>query len=817
MQIKFNVVGMTCAACSARVEKVVSAIDGVEKVEVNLLKGSMIVYAHDDTISYEIISAVKKAGYLAQLTENAKEQKADSTEDMKSVKLRLILSFVFLAILMYFSMGHMVGLPVPHWYHGAENAVTAALLQLMLTLPVLYLNRNYFINGTKAIVHGGPNMDSLIAVGSFASFAYSIASLFIMSYAAGHGDMVALQYHSMHLYFESAAMILTLVSLGKYLEKRAKGKTGDAISALMELNPKNATVIRNSEHVLIPISEVVVGDIVVIRSGNRIPVDGVIVEGRGSVDQSALTGESIPVDKAVGDRVSAATINTEGYFLVRAEKVGTDTTFSQIIRLVEHAGGSKAPIARLADKVAGVFVPVVMAISVVTFAGWLIGGYDLSFAFSRAVAVLVISCPCALGLATPVAIMVATGRGASMGVLYKNAEVLEKLHNVNIVVFDKTGTLTQGHPEVTHVIPSSIGEERLLQLAASLEAKSEHLFAKAILRRWGEAGLLDSTEFQTLPGQGVSAKIDGKIIYGGNAALMQDLNISVPDMSEYTDQGMTPLFFALSDTTYLGCILVADVLKPDSVDAINKLKSIGIQTVMLTGDNKQTALSIAQKAGIQHVISDVLPADKADTITSLQKNGDRVLMVGDGINDAPALATAYVGMAIGSGTDIAVESSDVVLMNPSIVSVSDAILLSRSTIKNIRQNLFWAFFYNVVGIPIAAGALYPLFGLELSPMLGAAAMSLSSLFVVSNALRLRFFKTKQIEKQMEEKTMEFIIHVDGMMCSHCKARVEETCKAINGVQDAVVDLQQKEVKVTGNASIEEVKKAITDAGYKVID
>ena len=824
MKMQFQVDGMTCAACSSRVEKVVSAVAGVDKVEVNLLRGSMVVFASDALVSDTIIREVEKAGYTARIPGNRYAVNNRADDSLKPMRIRVILSLLFLLILMYFTMGHMLNLPLPHWYHGTQNAVVAAIVQLFLTLPVIYLNRSYYSRGLKALFHRSPNMDTLIAVGSLAAFVYSTVSLFIMANAIGRGDLETVAYHSTHLYFESAAMILALVTLGKYLETKAKGKTGDAIAALMDLNPKIATVIRNGEQITVSVEEVAVGDVVVIRSGDLIPVDGTVLEGRGSVDQSALTGESVPVEKTVGDTVAAATVNTEGYMLIRADQVGEDTTLSQIIHLVEQAGGSKAPIARLADKVAGVFVPIVMTLSLLTFVAWLIAGQDFSFCFTTAIAVLVISCPCALGLATPVAIMVGTGRGATLGVLYKNAEALEKLHSVHTVVLDKTGTLTQGRPDVTHILPVSVDQDRLLQLAASLEAKSEHLFAKAVLRHWGDRPLLDSVDFQTLPGRGVSAEIDGQLVYGGNASLMNELGVSVPDMSSYAVQGMTPLHFAFADKTYLGCILVADVLKPDSADAVKKLKKFGLSIVMLTGDNHDTAAAIANKAGIDRVISDVLPGDKASAVMELEREGNHVLMVGDGINDAPALATAYVGMAIGAGTDVAVESADIVLMSGSLAAVCNAIALSRATIRNIRQNLFWAFFYNTIGIPVAAGVLYPTFGLLLNPMIGAAAMSLSSVFVVSNALRLRFFKadkdisiTHKKSQPEEVKLMETVIKVNGMMCTHCKARVESVCKAVAGTQDAVVDLEKKQVTVTGSASVEAVKKAIAEAGYEVVD
>ena len=821
MKLKFDVTGMTCAACSARVEKVTAAVEGVEKVEVNLLAGSMSVEAESD-VTAAIEVAVKNAGYGASLAGGKKKDLPSREDPLKQMKRRILGSAVFLAVLMYFTMGHMVGLPVPGWYHGTQNAMTAALLQLFLTVPVLYLNRSYYSRGLKALWHRAPNMDSLIAVGSGAALVYGIAVLFLMSSAMGRGDWDAVKTYSGNLYFESAAMILTLVTLGKFLETRAKGKTGDAIRQLMNLRPKTAMVLRHGEEVEIPVEQVAVGDVLVVRSGGAIAVDGVVVEGRAAVDQSALTGESIPVEKGVGDAVAAATINTEGYLRLRATKVGEDTTLAQIIRMVEEAGGSKAPIARLADKIAGVFVPAVMSIAAVVFAIWMVAGKGLEFSLTSAIAVLVISCPCALGLATPVAIMVATGRGARMGVLFKNAASLEQLHRVNTVVLDKTGTLTTGKPAVTDIL----GDEAvLLPIAAALEAPSEHPFAKAILERAKGIAYPDAVDFETLPGRGVTAVVNGRRCFGGNKRLMEEQGICVPDYPELETQGKTPLYFA-ADGQYLGAIAAADVLKADSKAAVEAMENLHLDVVMLTGDNENTAKAIAQKAGIKQVIANVLPGDKAGAVKKLQQEGKTVLMVGDGINDAPALVTADVGMAIGAGTDVAVDSAQVVLMTGSLTAVASAVELSKATVRNIKQNLFWAFFYNALCIPVAAGALYPAFGWQLSPMLGAAAMSMSSVFVVSNALRLRFFKAKTavpvvpVEKPViikEEMKMETVINVNGMMCPHCKAMVEKVCKAVPGTTDAVVDLQAKNVTVTGNADVAALKAAIKDAGYEVVE
>ena len=833
MQLKFKVTGMTCAACSARVEKVTKEIAGVINVGVNLLAGTMLVEAESAQCTEAILQAVTKAGYGIQISDNtaAKETvtQKDAANSLTQMRRRIIISACFLLVLMYFTMGHMLHLPMPSWYIGQENAVVAAFLQFLLTIPPVYLNRAYYSRGFKALVHKAPNMDTLIAVGSGAALLYGIFALFTMAYSMGHGQWaVVLQYRE-NLYFESAAMILTLITIGKFLEARAKGKTGDAIRQLMDLSPKTALVRRNGAEEMIPVENVCVGDTVIVRSGSSVPVDGAVVSGRAAVDQSALTGESVPVEKQVGDSVSAATICTEGYLEIHAEKVGEDTTLSQIIKLVEDAGGSKAPIARLADKIAGVFVPVVMSISIICFAVWMLAGQSFAFALTNAIAVLVISCPCALGLATPVAIMVGTGRGAGMGVLFKNAEALENLHHVDTVVLDKTGTLTVGKPQVTDVIAVGVNYDTLMKIAISLEKKSEHPFAKAILSHRRDIAACDIFDFQTLPGQGVSGTIDGKKYYGGNFRLMQELGVNVPEYPELTSMGKTPLYFACENGNFLGVIAAADVLKSDSADAVKALRALNLDVVMLTGDNANTAEAIADSAGIAWIVSDVLPAQKADVITKLRREGRKVLMVGDGINDAPALVLADSGMAIGNGTDIAVESADIVLMNRSLLSVANAIALSKATIKNIRQNLFWAFFYNALGIPIAAGVLYPVFGILLSPMIGAAAMSLSSFFVVSNALRLRMFKPIQeicgnpqvcisgTATIKEENLMETIIKVNGMMCPHCKARVESVCKGIEGTVDAVVDLQEKQVAITGTPDFAALKQAIIDAGYEVVE
>lgn len=814
MKIVFRVSGMTCAACSARVEKVTAAVDGVTNVEVNLLSAKMTVEAADSSVVAPIITAVSKAGYEASTSDTVKEKSKDS---LSAMGRGVWVSIAFLLVLMYFTMGQMLGLPMPRWYVGERHGVAAALVQLFLTLPIIYLNQGYYIRGFKSLLHRSPNMDTLIAVGSCASLIYSVVLLFAMAYATGYGQFEKIHQYRHSLYFESAAMILALISLGKYLEARAKSKTGDAVRKLMDLSPQSAVVLKNGVEQVLPIQQVQVGDTLVVRPGSSIPADGTVIEGHASVDQSALTGESIPVFKQVGDQVSAATISREGYLQIRAEKVGQDTLLSQIIRIVEDAGGSKAPIARLADKTAGIFVPVVMTIAAVVLLVWLLLGKGIGFSLSAAVSVLVISCPCALGLATPVAIMVGTGRGAGLGVLFKNAQALEQLQKIDTIVFDKTGTLTTGHPAVTDIIPERISQESLLSIAASLEQKSEHPFAKAIMERAKHLPYSNAENFKVLPGMGVSAIINGQLYYGGNRRLMEHIGICVPAYDEFALQGKTPLYFA-SQTTYMGMIAAADVLKEDSAEAVKALKSIGVQAVMLTGDNKATAEHIAQCAGIDHVIAEVLPAEKGNAIRALQQDGKKVLMVGDGINDAPALTIADLGMAMGTGTDIALDCADVVLMHNELLGVYDAVCLSRATLRNIRQNLFWAFFYNSLGIPLAALGL-------LNPMIGAACMSLSSVFVVTNALRLRMFKAskrnitekEQINVLQEEKKMETVIKVNGMMCPHCKARVEEVSKAISGVESAVVDLQAKTVTVTGMADVALIKKAITDAGYEVVE
>lgn len=807
MKIKFFVKGMSCAACSARVENVTRSIPGVYQADVNLLAGTLVIEAKNDDVASLVVDAIANSGYYAEIDSGMSHNAAAAhtqNQELRGIRNRILICAVFLLILLYYTMGSMVNLPMPQWYVG----MSAALVQLGLTIPIVILNRGYFIKGVRALFYRSPNMDTLIAVGSGSALVYSLFVMFL-TYADGS---------SYHLYFESAAMILTLITLGKYLESRAKGRAGDAVKKLMDLTPQSATVLCQGEERVIPIGEVQVGDILVIRSGGRIQVDGTVISGHAAVDQSPITGESVPIEKGENDMVAAGTICTEGYLQFRADRIGKDTTLAQVIRMVEEAGGSKAPIARLADKVAGVFVPIVMSIAFLVTIFWWIVAKDFSYALTTGISVLVISCPCALGLATPVAIMVGTGRGASMGILFKNAQALETLHKIDTIVLDKTGTVTVGKPAVTDIFPNGISREQLLEIAAALEHRSEHPFGKAIVAENNGRCYPEVVDFQVLPGQGVRAMLNGKVYYGGNARLMQSLNISVS--AHQANAGGTPLYFADEQGSYYGCIVASDVIRSDAASAIATLKEMQCRIVMLTGDNENSARHIAKEAGITDVISDVLPSDKATVIKNIRSGGSKVLMVGDGINDAPALATADVGMAIGAGTDIAMESADVVLMNSSLTGICNAISLSRATIRNIKQNLFWAFFYNVLGIPIAAGALAPL-GIHLSPMIGAAAMSFSSVLVVSNALRLRLFKqmeVKIIDENIikEEKNMEIVLKVNGMMCPHCQARVESVCKAISGVSDAVVDLQEKQVTITGTASREMIADAIVKAGYEVV-
>ena len=756
MNQKFNVTGMTCSSCSANVEKAVRKLSGVDTVNVNLLSNSMTVdYKDSDIDSTTIIKTIQDAGYDASIfvrgsSDSRQIEKAVNPveKELKEMKNRIIISFGFLIPLMYVSMGHMLNLPHPRWIMGPENAITFAFIQLLLTIPVVYVNRKYYRVGFKTLFHGRPNMDSLIAIGSGAALTYGIFAIFKIGYGLGHNNLDMVNQYSMDLYFESAAMILALITFGKFLETRAKGRTSEAITKLMDLAPKTASVIRSGEEVEIPVEDVVMEDIIIVRPGQSIAVDGIIIEGSSAVDQSALTGESIPVEKNIGDKVIAATINKTGSFKFKAEKVGDDTTLAKIIQLVEDASSSKAPIAKMADKISGIFVPVVIGIAVIATIVWLLLGQPFEFAMSMGIAILVISCPCALGLATPVAIMVGTGKGASNGILIKSAEALENLHTISTVVLDKTGTITEGKPVVTDIITASgESEERLLQIAASIESSSEHPLAEAILEKAKERGisLRNVDNFNSISGRGIVGIIDGKQYTAGNLALMKDREINANMFQDTSDEfamdGKTPLYFA-EDKNLLGIIAVADVVKATSRKAIDNFKAMGINVVMLTGDNKKTAEAIRKQLNIDRVVAEVLPQDKEKEIRNIQASGKKVAMIGDGINDAPALARADVGIAIGAGTDIAIESADIVLMKSDLLDAVTAVQLSKSTIKNIKENLFWAFFYNVLGIPLAAGVFYTAFGLKLNPMFGAAAMSMSSVFVVSNALRLKFFKPR---------------------------------------------------------------------------
>jgi len=758
MNQKFTVTGMTCSACSARVEKAVTKAEGVVAASVNLLTNSLAVdYDPALTDANTIIRAVVDAGYGASLfvrsaavAATAEKTANPVADQIKEMRYRLIVSFVFLIPLMYVSMGHMWGFPLPQWMYGAANAVTFAFTQFLLTLPVVYVNRKYYQIGFKALAQRAPNMDSLVAIGSGAALVYGALAIFKIGYGLGHNQPDIVLRYSMDLYFESAAFILTIITLGKFLETKAKGRTSEAITKLMDLAPKTATVVRGGQELEIALEDVVVDDLVLVRPGQSIPVDGVIVEGSSSVDQSALTGESIPVEKQVGDKVIAATINKTGFFRFKAQKVGGDTTLAQIIQLVEDANSTKAPIAKLADKVSGVFVPVVICIALAAIIVWLLVGQSFEFALSIGIAVLVISCPCALGLATPVAIMVGTGKGASNGILIKSAEALEIAHHIDTVVLDKTGTITEGKPRVTDILPAKgVSVEQLLEIAASIEKPSEHPLSEAIVEKAAREGIScrDAAGFDSISGRGIVATIDGRQYMAGNLALMKDRNIDVEALRQASDSlaenGKTPLYFADGEAL-LGVVAVADVVKPSSREAIEEFKAMGIDVVMLTGDNKRTAAAIQSQLRIDRVVAEVLPQDKEREIRAIQQGGKRVAMIGDGINDAPALARADVGIAIGAGTDIAIESADIVLMKSDLLDAVTAIQLSRATIRNIKQNLFWAFFYNTIGIPLAAGVFFSLLGWRLSPMFGAAAMGLSSVCVVSNALRLKFFKPKRI-------------------------------------------------------------------------
>ncbi|MCI9625969.1 MAG: copper-translocating P-type ATPase [Clostridia bacterium] len=750
MKQTFDVTGMTCSACSSYVEKAVGKLDGVQDVSVSLLQNTMTVdYDERAVKEKQICKAVEKGGYHAKAQGSAETQAA-APEDggQAAVKTRLIWSVLFLAVLMYVSMGHMLHLPQPFFLEGAENAAVQLLTQFLLTLPVLVLNRSYFVHGFRRLIKGAPNMDTLIAVGSGAALVYGLWALFAVAYGAGHQNMALVEQYRHDVYFESAAMILTLVTVGKFLEARSKDKTADALKSLMKMAPQTAVVVRDGQETEIGVENVVVGDILVVKPGWKIPVDGTVTEGSSAVDESVITGESMPVEKQPGDAVTGATMNGSGSFRFRAEKVGQDTTFSQIVKLVEQAGATKAPIARLADKVSGVFVPVVMSIAAVTAVVWLILGAGVSFAISSAIAVLVVSCPCALGLATPTAIMVGTGKGAEQGVLVKTAQALETAHAVKTVVLDKTGTITEGHPKVTDILPAAAAaEQEVLAAAAALEAQSEHPLAEAVLEKAKENGITPAAvqEFQSVAGAGVTAVLDGRRISAGNAALMQQQGIAMGAMeakaAELAEQGKTPLYIG-TEKTLLGLIAAADTVKETSRQAIDTLRHMGVKTVMLTGDNERTARAVARQVGVDEVFAGVLPQDKEEKVRALQSGGEKVAMAGDGVNDAPALMRADVGIAMGGGVEIAAESADMILMRDDLRGVAAALQLGRAVLRNIKENLFWAFFYNCIGIPLAAGVFYHMLGWKLSPMFAAAAMSLSSVCVVTNALRLRRFRPR---------------------------------------------------------------------------
>lgn len=839
---QYIVTGMSCAACSSRVEKAVSKVPGVTSCSVSLLTNSMGV---EGTASeQEIIKAVADAGYGASKkgegAAKIQSSSASAGEDMlkdrttPALKKRLIASLGFLIVLMYFSMGHMMwGWPVPGFMK--DNHVMMGLLQMLLTIAVMVINQKFFISGFKGMIHRAPNMDTLVALGSGASFVYSTYALFAMTDAQMRGDMDAVMSYMHDFYFESAAMILALITVGKMLEARSKGKTTDALKGLMKLAPKTAVVIRGEKEVQVSIEQVQKGDCFVVKPGENIPVDGEVIEGNSAVNESALTGESIPVDKAVGDKVSAATVNQSGYLKCRATRVGEDTTLSQIIQMVSDAAATKAPIAKIADRISGVFVPTVITIAVLTIIVWLIAGQSIGFALSRGIAVLVISCPCALGLATPVAIMVGNGMGARNGIMFKTAVSLEETGKMQIVALDKTGTITSGEPKVTDIIPAAgVTEDTLLKYAYALENKSEHPLARAILEKAKEenAGIEEVTGFQALPGNGLTAILDGHTLYGGNHTFISS-KVSVDGdiqkkAEKLAEAGKTPLFFGNEDRL-LGVIAVADVIKEDSPQAIKELQNMGIHVVMLTGDNERTAKAIGQQAGVDEVIAGVLPEGKEQVIRKLKEKG-KVAMVGDGINDAPALTRADMGIAIGAGTDVAIDAADVVLMKSRLSDVPAAIRMSRATLRNIHENLFWAFFYNIIGIPLAAGVWYPLFRWKLNPMFGAAAMSLSSFCVVSNALRLNLFKMYDASKdkklkakkekkrsKKEDKTMKKIMHIEGMMCGHCEAAVKKALEALPQVDEAVVSHETGTAELTLNAEIADdvLKKTVEDKDYTV--
>ena len=882
MKERFDVTGMTCSACSSHVEKSVGKLTGVENVSVNLLTNSMQVEFDENKLDTAgIIKAVEDAGYGAAVKDEHAKSGAKTSgqsgsqennglsaveQNVKNMKKRLIVSLIFWIPLMYVSMGHMIyqwlNIPMPpftmNFLHGNENAITYAFTQFLLLLPILIANQKYFKNGFKTLWHRSPNMDSLIAIGAGAAILYGIFAIYRIGYAMGHGDMMVVHQYAHDLYFESAGTILTLITIGKYLETKSKGKTSEAITKLLNLAPKTVTVVRDGVEQVVDAADVGKGEIFLVKPGESVAVDGIVLEGKSSFDESAITGESIPVPKQEGDTIVSASINKSGLIRAKATKVGEDTTIAQIIRLVEEASSSKAPIAKMADKIAGVFVPAVITIALITGVIWLISGATFEFAMSTAIAVLVISCPCALGLATPVAIMVGTGKGAENGILIKSGDALETAHQIDTVVLDKTGTITQGKPVVTDIICAAgknADKTQLLQIAGSLEKGSEHPLAEAIVNYCvtNNISLEKVTDFNALFGKGIEGTVSGTHYYAGNEKMMEEKGISLSteqknQIQALAKQGRTPLLFA-DEKQFLGIVAVADVVKPTSKEAVQKFRDYGIHVIMLTGDNEVTAQAIKEQVGIDEVIAGVLPTQKEEKISALKQAGHKVAMIGDGVNDAPALASADVGIAIGAGTDVAIESADIVLMKNDLLDAVGAVKLSKAVIRNIKENLFWAFFYNSIGIPLAAGVLYPLFQIKLNPMFGAAAMSLSSVCVVSNALRLRWVKLHDAKKTQSEphqdvaastiadinqhnaldnnikstnndkgeSTMTTTISIEGMMCAHCQAHVEKALKEVAGVTEVTVSLENKNAVVTGDASVEALKQAVVDAGYEVTD
>lgn len=882
MKERFDVTGMTCSACSSHVEKSVGKLTGVENVSVNLLTNSMQVEFDENKLDTAgIIKAVEDAGYGAAVKDEHAKSGAKTSgqsgsqennglsaveQNVKNMKKRLIVSLIFWIPLMYVSMGHMIyqwlNIPMPpftmNFLHGNENAITYAFTQFLLLLPILIANHKYFKNGFKTLWHRSPNMDSLIAIGAGAAILYGIFAIYRIGYAMGHGDMAVVHQYAHDLYFESAGTILTLITIGKYLETKSKGKTSEAITKLLNLAPKTVMVVRDGVEQVVDAADVEKGEIFLVKPGESVAVDGIVLEGKSSFDESAITGESIPVPKQEGDTIVSASINKSGLIRAKATKVGEDTTIAQIIRLVEEASSSKAPIAKMADKIAGVFVPAVITIALITGVIWLISGATFEFAMSTAIAVLVISCPCALGLATPVAIMVGTGKGAENGILIKSGDALETAHQIDTVVLDKTGTITQGKPVVTDIICAAgknADKTQLLQIAGSLEKGSEHPLAEAIVNYCltNNISLEKVTDFNALFGKGIEGTMSGTHYYAGNEKMMEEKGISLSteqknQIQALAKQGRTPLLFA-DEKQFLGIVAVADVVKPTSKEAVQKFRDYGIHVIMLTGDNEVTAQAIKEQVGIDEVVAGVLPTQKEEKISALKQAGHKVAMIGDGVNDAPALASADVGIAIGAGTDVAIESADIVLMKNDLLDAVGAVKLSKAVIRNIKENLFWAFFYNSIGIPLAAGVLYPLFQIKLNPMFGAAAMSLSSVCVVSNALRLRWVKLHDAKKtQIEpyqdvvastiadinqhnaldnnikstnndkgESTMTTTISIEGMMCAHCQAHVEKALKEVAGVTEVTVSLENKNAVVTGDASVETLKQAVVDAGYEVTD